>query len=196
MVAQPCPGFTESDIRYVIAEYSTLEELCRGRAETPADVRRLIDEGRLPRPTYVLPSGEARFPPDYFALLDDAGSAAALPAHFHARYVAAGPATDVDEDWAGYLSGQFGVCLWRVTPEAMVEKNRLIRTIERLLESPAAADPGWQAELRGAVGALDALERPFTDYDRQRWGDTSRDRHITRVRAAYPAAFSYEEVTS
>lgn len=190
------PGFTESDIRYVIDEYRTLEQLCHGRAETVADVRRLIDEGRLPQPTYVLPSGEARFPPDYFALLDDAGSVAALPGHFRARYVAAGEADDADEDWEGYLSGEFGVCLWQVTPEAMAEKNRLIRAIDRLLESPAATDPGWQAELRGAVNGLDALERPFTDYDRQRWGDTSRDRLITRVRAAYPAAFSYEEVTS
>lgn len=190
------PALTQSDIRYVLAEYRTLAELCRGRAETVTEVAGLIEAGRLPRPTYVLPSGEARFPPDYFALLDDAGSVAALPAHFRGRYLAVGPAEDADEDWDGYLSGQFGVCLWRVTPESMAEKNRLVRTLDRLLAAPAEADREWLAELRVAVDALDALERPFTDFDRQRWGDTGRDRYITRVRAAYPAAFSDGEVTS
>jgi Family of unknown function (DUF6058) len=180
------PTFSEADIRYVIAEYRTLDELCRGRAETVAEVRRLIDAGRLPKPTYVLPSGEARFPPDYFALLDSAGSVAELPAHFHARYTSSGLAEDAEEDWAGYLSGQFGVCLWQVTPEAMAEKNRLIRAIERLVAESAEGDASWREELRTTVDALDALERPFTDFDRQRWGDTSRDRHITRVRERFP----------
>jgi hypothetical protein len=187
--------FTESDIRYVIAGYRTLDELCDARSETPAVVRALIADGRLPRATYVLPSGEARFPPDYFALADEAGGTDALPARFRARYLAAASASptaaaDAEEDWAGYLSGQFGVCLRTVTPEAMAEKNRLIRRIEALTAAPAPADPGWRAELRGAVDALDALERPFTDFDRQRWGDTSRGRHIDRVRERYPDAFA------
>jgi hypothetical protein len=187
--------FSESDIRYVIAEYRTLDELCDGRTQAPAAVRALIADGRLPAPTYVLPSGEPRFPPDYFALADEAGGPDALPARFRARYLAAAAdsptaAADAEEDWAGYLSGQFGVCLHSVTPEAMAEKNRLIRRIEALTADPAPADAGWRAELRGAVDALDALERPFTDFDRQRWGDTSRGRHIDRVRERYPDAFA------
>jgi hypothetical protein len=209
-------SFTESDIRYVIAEYRTLDELLDGRArsdgnhqprddtsrgsarvrraETASRVRALIADGRLPQPTYVLPSGEARFPPDYFALVDEAGGVDALPARFRARYLAAAtaspaPAADADEDWAGYLSGQFGVCLRSVTPEAMAEKNRLIRLIERLVAAPAEADPAWRSELRTAVDALDALERPFTDFDREQWGDTSRGRHIDGVRARYPIVF-------
>ncbi len=187
--------FTESDIRYVLAHYRTLDELCDGRAERPAAVRELIRGGRLPQPTYVLPSGEARFPPDYFALADEAGGADALPARFRARYLAAagsGPSTaaaDADEDWAGYLSGQFGVCLWSVTPESMAEKNRLVRRIQRLTAEPAEADPAWRAELRGAVDALDAILRPFTDFDRQRWGDTGRRRHVDRVRERFPDVF-------
>jgi hypothetical protein len=185
--------FTESDIRYVLAEYRTLDQLCDGRAETAADVRALIAGGRLPKATYVLPSGEARFPPDYFALLDDAGGVGALPARFRARYLAAagGPAAaaDAEADWAGYLSGEFGVCLRSVTPESMAAKNRLIRRIETLVGSPAEGDPAWRVELRTTVDALDAIERPFTDFDRQRWGDTSRIRHIDRVRARFPAAF-------
>lgn len=195
---QPEPNLSDSDIRYVLAEYRTLDQLCAGRTQDVAEVRALIAEGRLPRPTYVLPSGEPRFPPDYFALVDDAGGVDALPARFRARYLAAAasspspspsPAADADEDWAGYLTGEFGVCLRAVTPEAMAEKNRLIRRIETLTGTPAEGDGGWRAELRAAVDALDRIERPFTDFDRQRWGDTSRGRHIDRVRERYPAAF-------
>jgi hypothetical protein len=189
--------FTESDIRYVLAEYRTLDELCDDRAETIDEVRALIAGGRLPRATYVLPSGEERFPPDYFALLDEAGGVDALPARFRARYLAAASssaastsvADDADEDWDGYLSGQFGVCLRSVTPESMAEKNRLIRRIEELVAAPAGADPAWRKELRTTVDALDVIERPFTDFDRERWGDTSRIRHIDRVRERFPVAF-------
>jgi Family of unknown function (DUF6058) len=187
-------SFTESDIRYVLAEYRTLDELCDGRAMDVGEIRALISAGRLPRATYVLPSGEDRFPPDYFALLDDAGGVEALPAHFRSRYLAAaGSPADADEDWAGYLSGQFGVCLWRVTPESMTEKNRLTRRIEALVGAPDEADPAWRAELRTTVDALDALERPFTDFDRQRWGDTSRGRHVDRVRERHQSAFEGRE---
>jgi hypothetical protein len=187
-------SFTESDIRYVLTEYRSLDELCDGRAESAAEIRALISDGRLPHATYVLPSGEARFPPDYFALVDEAGGVDALPARFRARYLAAAAPSptadaDADEDWGGYLSGQFGVCLRSVTPESMAAKNRLIRLIERLVAVPAEADPAWRSELRATVDALDALERPFTDFDRQRWGDTSRLRHIERVRARFAVAF-------
>jgi hypothetical protein len=185
--------FSDSDIRYVLAEYRTLDALCDGRAESATTIRELIAEGRLPRPTYVLPSGEARFPPDYFALVDDADGVDGLPAQFRARYLAAAPAAsaDADEDWAGYLSGQFGVCLRSVTPESMAAKFRLVRRIERLVAEPAEADPEWRAELRTAVDALDALLRPFTDFDRERWGDTGRARHVDRVRRRFPTAFAH-----
>jgi hypothetical protein len=186
--------FSVSDIRYITSEYRTLGELCDGRVESAGEVLALIDAGRLPAATYVLPSGEARFPPDYFQLVDDAGGVDTLPSHFRARYLtAASPSAsalaDADEDWSGYLSGGFGICLRKVTPEAMAEKNRLIRRIEELLDAPAPTDPVWCGALRTAVDALDELERPFTDYDLERWGDTSRNKHITRVREAWPAVF-------
>jgi hypothetical protein len=183
--------FTESDLRYLAAEYRTLDELCSGRAETPGQVRALIDGGRLPAPAYLPPDGVARYPPDYFALVDDAGSVDALPGRFRDRHLAAsGSAAEADEDWSGYLSGQYGICLWEVTPEAMVRKTRLIARIEELVGRPAPEDRTWRADLRAAVVALDALERPFTDFDRERWGDTSRGRHITRVMAEFPAVFA------
>jgi hypothetical protein len=185
------PTFSQSDLEYIAAGYRTLEQLCAQREDTLERIRRHVADRRLPQPTYVLPNGVEMFPPDYFELVDGAGGVAALPGHFRARYVAAGGSEhDADEDWQGYLSGQFGVCLRSVTPEAMVEKVRMIAAIEQLLAAPCEASDAWCAGLREKVDALDSLERPFTDYDRQRWGDTSRDRHITRVRQRYPAVFA------
>ena len=189
------PQFSDADLAYIRAEYRTLDDLCRARPEGPADVRDLIGQRRLPRPTYVLVDGATMFPPDYFALLDHAGGPDALPDYFGDRYAAAAqalglPADDVEDTWNGYLSGQFGVCLWAVTPEGMAKKAQLIQTIERLLSAPADRDARWRAALRSSVDALDDLERPFTDYDRQRWGEVSRDRYVAAVRRHYPGVFA------
>jgi hypothetical protein len=67
----------------------------------------------------------------------------------------------------------------------MVEKAALIAEIDMLTAVPAVEDEQWRSRLRDAVDALDEIERPFTDYDRQRWGATSRDTHIAAVRARY-----------
>jgi hypothetical protein len=190
MSADVDPAFSSDDLAYVRCDYLTLEQLCAERSEDPAEVRRLVDERRLPQPSYVLPDGSEMYPPDYFELLDAAGGVDALAGWFADRHRAAtsalgAPGVDPDEDWQGYLSGQFGVCLREVSPEAMVEKNALIAEIDSLTAVPATEDEGWRASLREAVDALDEIERPFTDYDRQRWGGTSRDSHITTVRAKY-----------
>jgi Family of unknown function (DUF6058) len=59
--------------------------------------------------------------------------------------------------------------------------------IASLLAVPAPAAPRWRAALRGAVEALDALERPFAAWDRERFnGPTSRDRLIIGVRDRFP----------
>lgn len=185
MVPSNVPGmasFSPQDLIYVTTEYRTMAVLCDDRAHTPAQVETLVADGRFPEATYVLPSGERRYPPDYFALVDEFG-VEGLADGFRTRYLAAGGTPDeADEDWLGYLSGQFGVCLRTVTPEAMVAKNRLIARIEELREAPAPEDETWCGALREAVDALDALLRPYTDFDRERWGDTGRDRHVTRVR--------------
>jgi AcrR family transcriptional regulator len=183
-----------TDLAYIRAEYRTLDDLCELRPETPAGVHRLIDEHWLPQATYVLADGAAMFPPDYFALVDHAGGPDELPGYFRDRYTAAAealglPADDAEETWDGYLSGQFGICLWAVTPEGMAKKAQLIAVIEGLLSAPARHDPRWRAALRSSVDALDDLERPFTDYDRQRWGAVSKDRHVTAVRREYPDVF-------
>ena len=38
------PYLTEADRAYIRANYLELEELCRGREETPDEVRRLTDD--------------------------------------------------------------------------------------------------------------------------------------------------------
>ena len=184
-------AFSPSDVLYITAEYRTMVELCDGRSPRAAQAEALVAAGRLPEATYVLPSGERRYPPDYFALVDAVGLDS-LAAGFRARYLAAGgtPA-EADEDWQGYLSGGFGVCLRTVTPDSMVAKTRLIARIEELAGAPAPDDPGWRGALRTAVDELDSLLRPFTDYDRERWEDTSRDRYVTRIRERWPAVFPH-----
>lgn len=183
-------SYSASDVTYILAEYRIMGELCDGRSMTAAQAESLVAAGRLPAATYVLPSGERRYPPDYFALVDDCGLDG-LEAGFRRRFLAAGGTeAEADADWADYLTGQFGVCLRTVTPESMVAKTRLGARVEELVATAAPDDPVWCDALRTAVGELDALLRPFTDYDRERWGDTSRDRNITRLRDKWPGVLA------
>ena len=183
---------TEADVAYVRANYSSLSEACAGRPETPDDVRQLIGENKLPQPSYVLPDGTEMVPADYFALADAGRD------QFDRRFLDAGGAPDaVQEEWEGYLSGLYGVCLKEQTPENIVRKDALVRTIEELLEAPRPTDPGWRDELRASVEELDGLERPFApDFDRKRLGPSSRDRCITRPRERFPDVFAPAAVGS
>jgi len=184
------PTYSSNDLAYLRAEYRMLEDLCVDRSDSPEKTRDAIAAGRLPQPTYVLPEGIELFPPDFFALLDSAGSLAELSNHFTDRHRQAATAVDIptsasEHEWTNYLSGLYGACLRQVTPEAMVAKEQLIWRIETMTAAARPDDDAWVTELREAVDALDAIERPFTDYDRQRWGGTSRDSHITAVREKY-----------
>ena len=153
---------------------------------------------KLPRPTYVLDGADERVPPDYFALCDEAGGVDALPASFAARYAAAARAAGlpagpevVAREWAGYLSGEYGACLRRVSPEAMVRKARLMAAVADAVASPRPDDADWRARLRADVDALDALLRPFAPYDRVRFGGpVSRDRLVTAPRRRFPEVFA------
>ncbi len=176
---------TEADVAYVQANYLPLEQACVGRPESPDDVRRLIAEGRLPRASYVLPDGTEMVPADYF-LLADVGSD-----EFARGFLAAGgDPTAVDEEWQGYLSGAYGVCLKKQTAENIARKDQLVTLIEGLLQAPQPDEVTWRNQLRASVDELDALERPFApDYDRARWGPSSRDRCITASRERFPEVF-------
>jgi hypothetical protein len=71
----------------------------------------------------------------------------------------------------------------------MIDKEQQIRTVSQLVQSPQPQSAQWREQLRAAVGTLDAIERPFTDFDRARWTYTSRERYITSVKQRYPEAF-------
>jgi len=160
-------SMTPDDIAYVRANFRPLED-----AE-------LVEGGLLPQPTYVLPDGTPMVPETHGAMLADA---------FRERFLAAGgrPA-DADEELEAWLGGGYGACLRDPSPEAIVAKGALMTAIGALL---ARARPG-DAALRGAVDALDALERPFAAFDRERFGgSTSRDRLITATRARFPELWS------
>jgi hypothetical protein len=188
---------TEADVRYIRANFLTLEEACSDRVETSDDVRALIASGRLPRPTYVLDDGTEMVPPDYFSLADAAGGVDALRGWFAATYTRAAQAhgglardNEIDEEWEAYLSGEYGACLRDITPETIVRKDRLMAAIERLLAEPLPDDAAWRERLRTDVDELDMLEREFAPYDRERWGPVSRDRLVTAPRERYPAVFA------
>ncbi len=134
-------------------------------------------------------------PPDYFAFVDEAGGPEGLRDAFFRRYAAAAaaerePLEPVEDEWEGYLSGEYGICLKKVSPETVVRKAALMRRIERLLAKARPDSSEWRAGLREAVDELDALEREFAPSDRVRFGGpVSRDRLITAVRDRYPTVF-------
>ena len=187
--------FTAADLAYIRTNYVTLDELCAARDEGPAEVRLLIDEGLLPRPSYVLDDGTEIFPADYFRLADEAGGPAALRAHFAERLRAAG-GEEVESDWRAYLAGIYGVCLREVTPEAIARKARLVSSLCELLVLARPADPEWRERLRSEVDELDELEREFSpDYDRneERFGrKPTRDLLVAAARERYPDVFAAE----
>lgn len=183
---------TPADVAYVRANYLTLEEACAARSESPEEVRRLIGAGRLPRPSYVLPDGTEMVPGDYFALAD------AGRKDFARRFLDAGGRTSaLEEEWEGYLSGAYGVCLKEQTPENIARKDQLVTGIDGMLAEPRPDDAAWRDRLRASVRELDQLERPFApDYDRARWGPSSRDRCITAPRERFPEVFARTSVGS
>jgi hypothetical protein len=184
---------SEADVAYVRHNFRSLEELCAGRAETPADVRQLTASGVLPQPSYVLDDGTEMFPADYFRLADEAGGPERLREHFAERYRAAGETPEgFEEEWDGYLSGVYGVCLKDPTPETIVRKTALVESLTKLLDEPQPEDEAWRAQLRQQVDELDALELAFSpDYDRSDRFEQppTRDRLIVAARERYPRAF-------
>ena len=186
------PDYTEADLAYFAANYRTLEEVCSDRSESPEEVQRLIDERKLPQPSYVLPDGTGMFPADYFRLVDEAGGVDRLREQFAARHRAA-EGKDLDQDWEMYLDGTWGICLRDVTPETIVRKNTLVSSLCELLVLARTREPDWQKALREQVDELDELEREFApDYDRSDSIDRppTRDLIIAAARERYPQVFA------
>ncbi|HYX88374.1 MAG TPA: hypothetical protein VE753_03305, partial [Gaiellaceae bacterium] len=76
----PRMHYTAADLEYLRANYLTLEQLCAERPESPEEVRALVADGRLPKPSYVLDDGTELFPADYFRFVDEAGGPPGLRA--------------------------------------------------------------------------------------------------------------------
>jgi hypothetical protein len=182
------PAEAATDIDYVRSTFRPMDEA----------MRPLVEDGLLPQATYVLPDGTPMVPPDHADLLVDAGGdPAAVGEHFRERFLAAGGAPELaQEEYAAWLSGGYGACLRATTPEAIVTKDALMTAITALLARPSPTAPGWRTALRAAVDALDAIERPFAEHDRTRFGGpTSRDRLITATRERFPELWAAAEVT-
>src|ERR1051326_1010563 len=186
-------AFTDADVAYLRSTFATLDDICAGRPETPAGVRALIAERRLPRPSYVLEDGTEFVPRDYFALADAAGGVGGLRDEYERRYRATlrrhGLPFDADlfgRRWEPYPDGVSGMCMRDVTPETIIRKRMLIDAIEDLLADPRTEDDRWAAGLRSNVDELDSIEKEFApDYDRAQFVPT-RDTYIRDVRARYP----------
>jgi Family of unknown function (DUF6058) len=184
--------FTQADLDYLAANYLTLEELCADRAESPGDVRRLIEQRRLPAPSYVLPDGTGMFPADYFRLVDEAGGVDWLREQFAARHRKA-RGRDLDQDWEMYLDGIWGICLRDVTPETIVRKNTLVNSLCELLVLARPRYEDWRQALRDQVDELDELEREFSpDFDRNDEMNRlpTRDLIISAARERFPEVFA------
>lgn len=181
------------DLPYLRSTFVALDDLARAHGHDPTDVRQAIVDQLLPQAPYVLADGTELVAPDYFELAEIAGSFEALPEWFAraydqaaaraaSRYPDAGTGA---EQWPEYLTGMYAVCLRSVTPASIVAKGELMETIERLTADPHAEDDGWRRELSAAVNALDAIEKPFAAFDRERFGPVSRDRCVDAVRERF-----------
>jgi hypothetical protein len=191
------PVVAEADVAYVREGFVELDELSARHGRDPAAMRAAIAEGTLPAPSYALADGTEMVPEDYFDLADDAGGLERIRVVFLERYrTAAARETatlaSAEAEWEDYLSGLYGVCLKRVTPETIVRKSALVLELDGLLAEPQPAEPEWASAVRERVDELDALERPFAPtYDRLRFGGpSSRDRLVTATRERYPELFA------
>jgi Family of unknown function (DUF6058) len=190
--ASPLGPLSAADLQYIRQNYLPLGDVCRLQGIDLSTATAHIRARRLPLPSYALEDGTPMFPRDFFALLDSAGSIDALTEHFLARYEAIARSHSAFEpqkgfqEWDGYLSGEYGVCLRQVTPETIFLKERLVTLLEEQLKDARPDEKDWRARLSERIRALDALERPFTACDRLRFGrPSSRERLIDGPRKQY-----------
>jgi hypothetical protein len=179
------PSGDTNDLTYVLDTYVALA----------AEHERYVQEGTLPKATYVLPDGTAMVPPDHAQLLAEANDPHAVKALFLSRFIeASGPANEAEEAHEDWLSGEYGACLWQTSPESIVLKGALMQAVTALIAHPEPGQPRWERALRCAVNALDVVVRPFADHDRSRWkGPLSRDRLVTGVKVRYPSLWAGQE---
>ncbi len=170
---------TAADDAYVDEYYVPLERI----AADSDWLRTEMLAGRLPLPSYVRSDGVQMVPADLLALAERAGSTGDLRSWFLGQWP--DPQTGTEE-WQSYLSGQY-VCLRSVTPGTIQRKAELITGIDKAIASAQPGSMAWLTGLHALIDELDALEAPFTRYDRLRFGGpVSRDTYIDEVRTNYP----------
>jgi hypothetical protein len=195
---RPLPPLSPADKIYIRSNFHPLEELCLGRPNKPADYRSQIRAGLLPLPTYAV-DGIEMYPVDFFVFPDSVGSLGdQLKKQFFVQYQRMAesygqqiPEAQIREEFASYLSGEYGVCLRWVTPETIFLKGLAMGKIDELLSEPNPGNTEWSAALRSWINRLDAMEREFAPCDTARFGSLpSRVRYIDNVRAKYPDCFT------
>ncbi len=158
-----------TDLLYVRAQFLAIEQ-----ARTD-----------LPAPSYYDASGAAYVPRNY---LEQEADRERFLERAAAEINLLGATYDPDAmavEWGAYWNGIYGMCLKDNSPENIVRKNWLIERIEAMVQAPRSEE-SWLDELRVMVDELDALERPFCDFDRTYFGGSvSRDRCITNVRERF-----------
>jgi RimJ/RimL family protein N-acetyltransferase len=167
---------------------------------TPEAMRLMLD-GCLPLPAYVLGDGTPMVPAGHGEPAQIAGGVDRLHDWFVAFWEE-DPATG-EQEWVRYLSGQQHACLVEVMPPRIRQLN------ERVAEAAAAVDLLRQDPHdpigRGMIGeavdgvlavpGLDSLLLPMTAYDRlrfggptlrQQWVDGPRAEFLTPVPPVWP----------
>lgn len=159
-----------ADLAYIRAQFRAIE--------TPNSL--------LPAPSYYDPVGTP-YVPHYYEEQERFRERFTVRALAESERLRAGyDATWASEVWDAYWDGIYGMCLKDNSPECIVRKNWLIDRIDALIGAPLA-DDAWATDLAGYVDDLDAIERPFCDFDRAYFGGSvSRDRCITAVRKRFP----------
>jgi hypothetical protein len=190
---RPLPPLSPADKTYIERNFYRLDALCLGRPKPLADYRSQIRGGFLPLPPYVV-DGIEMYAADLFVFPDSVGMLGdPLKKEFFARYQRTAQSygqqideAQIGEEYEGYLSGEYAVCLRWVTPETIFLKGLAMSRIDGLLGEPNPADPDWSAALRAWVNRLDAMERQFAPCDTARFGSLpSRVRYIDNVTEKY-----------
>jgi Family of unknown function (DUF6058) len=208
-------GISLEDDAYIRSHFVDLDWLAKKSGVDGLILTRWQEQSLFPQPTYVTEDGLEWYPPPYAELIRRAAARKIdLKALFKEDFLCAlerlrhtdpggyrgelagpggtalSPEEDVELNWQGFVSGEFGACLRMAWVPCMLRKGKLMRTIEELAAKPALDDANWRRRLRRAVDSLDRLEMPFAHWDRVRFGKpVSRDTHIQAIRQRFPDVF-------
>jgi RimJ/RimL family protein N-acetyltransferase len=163
---------TEADDAYLAEHF----------VEVPLPLLGEMAAGRAPLATYLRSDGTPMIPASLEETIEWAGGVAGLESWFGDWY-AEDEGAELEEDWADFLRGQWA-CLATVRPGPMRRLRKALAQVEaavtRLRIEPK--DHRARGSLGEAVGQLDRLLLPETDYDRLRFGRAPlRERWVDEV---------------